>query len=168
MSIADTATGTTAHDRPFWRADYARFARAIRRTRHTRDGLTAKSAEHQARCDELAGVVAALFRADAPGAFSGESSALAPRSLARCPATGTARTTPRNGATPIRQPAPAAGTNKTSPPPSASRTAENRPPGIHGMHRSGRPRNGTKRAQLAKQAVPRTVPPAWTLSAICP
>ena len=72
MSIADTATGTTAHDRPFWRADYARFARAIRRTRHTRDGLTAKSAEHQARCDELAGVVAALFRADAPGAFSGE------------------------------------------------------------------------------------------------
>ena len=100
MSIADTATGTTAHDRTFWRADYARFARAIRRTRHTRDGLTAKSAEHQARCDELAGVVAALFRADAPGAFSGESSALAPRSLARCPATGTARTTPRNGATP--------------------------------------------------------------------
>ena len=102
MSIADTATGTTAHDRTFWRADYARFARAIRRTRHAMgDGHTAKSAEHQARCDELAGVVAALFRADAPGAFSGGSSALAPRSLARCPATGTARTTPRNGATPI-------------------------------------------------------------------
>ena len=36
MSIADTATGTTAHDRTFWRADYARFARAIRRTRHAR------------------------------------------------------------------------------------------------------------------------------------
>ena len=55
MSIADTATGTTAHDRTFWRADYARFARAIRRTRHAMgDGHTAKSAEHQARCDELA------------------------------------------------------------------------------------------------------------------
>ena len=41
MSIADTATGTTAHDRTFWRADYARFARAIRRTRHAMgDGHT--------------------------------------------------------------------------------------------------------------------------------
>jgi hypothetical protein len=36
------------------------------------DEHTAKSAGHQARCDELAGAVAALFQADAPGAFSGE------------------------------------------------------------------------------------------------
>ncbi len=73
MSITGTATGTTAHDRTFWRSDYARFARAIRRTRHVMgDGHTAKSAGHQARCDELAGAVAALFQADAPGAFSGE------------------------------------------------------------------------------------------------
>ena len=73
MSITDTATGTTAHDRTFWRSDYARFARAIRRTRHVMgDEHTAKSAGHQARCDELAGAVAALFQADAPGAFSGE------------------------------------------------------------------------------------------------
>ena len=35
---------------------------------------------------------------------------------------------------PMRKPAPAAGTNKTSPPSIASRTAENRPPGIRGMH----------------------------------
>jgi len=73
MSITDTATGTTAHERTFWRSDYARFARAIRRTRHVMgDEHTAKSAGHQARCDELAGAVAALFQADAPGAFSGE------------------------------------------------------------------------------------------------
>ena len=73
MSITDTAAGTTAHERTFWRSDYARFARAIRRTRHVMgDEHTAKSAGHQARCDELAGAVAALFQADAPGAFSGE------------------------------------------------------------------------------------------------
>ena len=73
MSITDTATGTTANDRTFWPSDYARFARAIRRTRHVMgDEHTAKSAGHQARCDELAGAVAALFQADAPGAFSGE------------------------------------------------------------------------------------------------
>ena len=73
MSITDTATGTTAHDRTFWPSDYARFARAIRRTRHVMgDEHTAKSAGHQARCDELVGAVAALFQADAPGAFSGE------------------------------------------------------------------------------------------------
>jgi hypothetical protein len=55
---------------------------------------------------------------------------------------------------PIRQPAPAAGANKTSPPSIASRTAENRLPGMHGMHQSGeqsgRPRNGTKRARIGK------------------
>ncbi len=49
---------------------------------------------------------------------------------------------------------PAARTNKTSPPPVASRTAEIRPPGMHGMHQpgeqSGRPRNGTKRARIGK------------------
>ena len=54
----------------------------------------------------------------------------------------------------IRQPAPAAGTNKTSPPSVASRTAENRPTGMRGMHRSGeqsgRPGNGTKRARIGK------------------
>jgi len=73
MSITDIATGTTAHQRTFWCSDYARFARAIRRTRHVMgDEHTAKSAEHQARCDELADAVAALFQADAPGAFSGE------------------------------------------------------------------------------------------------
>ena len=73
MSITDAATGTTAPDRTFRRSDYARFARAIRRTRHVMgDEHTAKSAGHQARCDELAGAVAALFQADAPGAFSGE------------------------------------------------------------------------------------------------
>ena len=48
----------------------------------------------------------------------------------------------------------AAGTNKTSPPSVASRTAENRPPGMRGMHQSGeqsgRPRNGTKRARIGK------------------
>ena len=73
MSITDTTTGTTAPGRTFWRSDYARFARAIRRTRHVMgDEHTAKSAGHQARCDELTRAVAALFQADAPGAFSGE------------------------------------------------------------------------------------------------
>jgi hypothetical protein len=55
-------------------------------------------------------------------------------------------------ARPIWQPASVAGTNKTGPPSIASRTAENRPPGIHDMHQSdwqsGRPRNGTKRARI--------------------
>ena len=49
---------------------------------------------------------------------------------------------------------PAAGTSKTSPPSVASRTAENRPPGMRGMHQSseqaGSPRNGTKRARIGK------------------
>ena len=55
---------------------------------------------------------------------------------------------------PMRKPAPAAGTNKARPPSIASRTAENRPPGMHGMHQSGeqsgRPHNGTKRARIGK------------------
>jgi hypothetical protein len=54
----------------------------------------------------------------------------------------------------IRKPAPAAGTNKTSLPPSASRTAQNRPTGMHGIHQSseqsGGPCNGTKRAPIGK------------------
>lgn len=48
----------------------------------------------------------------------------------------------------------AAGTNKTSLPSVASRTAENRPSGMHGMdqsdEQSGYPRNGTKRAGIGK------------------
>ena len=48
----------------------------------------------------------------------------------------------------------AAGTNKPSAPSIASRTAENRPPGMRGMHQSGEqsgwPRNGTKRARIGK------------------
>ena len=55
---------------------------------------------------------------------------------------------------PMRKLAPAAGTNKTSPPSSASRTAENRLPGMRGMHRSGErsgcPDDGTKRARIGK------------------
>jgi|GEM_PF-4221462 len=70
---------------------------------------------------------------------------------------------------PMRQPAPPAGTNKTSPPSFASRTAENRPPGMHGMHpsgeQSGRPRKVTNGRGSAKQAVPRTACFARTLSA---
>jgi len=54
----------------------------------------------------------------------------------------------------IRKAALAAGTNKTSPPAIASRTAENRPPRMHGMHQpdeqSGHPRNVTKRARIDK------------------
>ena len=34
------------------------------------DEHTAKSAEHQARCDELAGAMAAVFKTDAPDKFS--------------------------------------------------------------------------------------------------
>jgi hypothetical protein len=50
---------------------------------------------------------------------------------------------------------PGAGAYKTSqPPPSASRTAQNRPAGMRGIHQSGeqsgRPRNGTKRARIGK------------------
>jgi hypothetical protein len=59
-----------------------------------------------------------------------------------------------DGAGPMWKPAPGAGTNKTSPPSVASRTAENRPPGMRGMHQSGEqsggPRNGTKRARIGK------------------
>ena len=55
---------------------------------------------------------------------------------------------------PMRKPPPAAGTNKTRPPSIASRTAENRPSRIRGMHQSGEqsrgPRNGTKRARIGK------------------
>ena len=51
MSTTDTdttATETAGHERTFWRSDYARFARAIRRTRHVMgDEHTAKHAEHQ-------------------------------------------------------------------------------------------------------------------------
>jgi hypothetical protein len=59
-----------------------------------------------------------------------------------------------DGAGPMWKPAPAAGTNKTSPPSIASRPAENRPPGMRGMHQSGEqseyPRNGTKRARIGR------------------
>ena len=59
-----------------------------------------------------------------------------------------------DGAGLMWKPAPAAGTNKTSPPSVASRTAENRLPGMRGMHQSGEqsggPRNGTKRTRIGK------------------
>ena len=64
---------------------------------------------------------------------------------------------------------PAAGTNKTSPPSIASRTAENRPPAMRGMHQSGEQSRARLTGQdgqgSAKQAVPPTAPSARTLSA---
>ena len=144
MSITDTATGTTAHERTFWRSDYARFARAIRRTRHVMgDEHTAKSAGHQARCDELAGAVAALFQADAPGAFSGEKFRAGTLLAGALPAPKTARTTPRSGATPTL-------TSRTKPA-RTSRTA----PGTTSQWSTTKPRSCSPRQQ-APRLYPRT------------
>ena len=55
-------------ERTWHRSDYARFSAAIRRSRHLMDGpYSPNAAEHQAKVDELAEAIAAIFKADPPG-----------------------------------------------------------------------------------------------------
>ena len=72
LTIAANASPSTTEpapaERTWHRSDHARFSAAIRRSRHPMGGpYSPKAAGHQAKVDELAGAIAAIFKADAAG-----------------------------------------------------------------------------------------------------
>jgi hypothetical protein len=67
-SASPSTTGPAPAERTWHRSDHARFSAAIRRGRHPTGGpYSPKAAGHQAKADELAEAIAAIFKADAAG-----------------------------------------------------------------------------------------------------
>ena len=67
-SAGSPATGPAPAERTWHRSEHARFSAAIRRSRHLVGGpYSPKAAGRQARVDELAEAVAAVFKAGAAG-----------------------------------------------------------------------------------------------------
>ena len=72
LTITANASPSTTEpapaERTWHRSDHARFSAASRRSRHPVGGpYSPKAAGHQAKVDELAEAIAAIFKADAAG-----------------------------------------------------------------------------------------------------
>ena len=67
-NASPSTTEPAPAERTWHRSDHARFSAAIRRSRHPVGGpYSPKAAGHQAKVDELAEAIAAIFKADAAG-----------------------------------------------------------------------------------------------------
>ena len=67
-NASPSTTEPAPAERTWHRSDHARFSAAIRRSRHLMGGpYSPKAAGHQAKVDELAEAIAAIFKADAAG-----------------------------------------------------------------------------------------------------